>query len=322
VALSELWRYAWLRLAPVPTALSLAAAVAACGGAVSSSEAFVPGRVLAFGDEASTLLPDGLRWGINAVDPATGAVDCRQEPNWVQSVASDYGHEFAECRSGDSQQEPRALMSAAPGAKVADVSDQVDAVSSTGGVRDRDLALVLAGANDLWELYEQFPSRSEAALTAEARVRADRLAAVVNRLVGLGAKVVVVNLPDLGLSPYARAERALHEGSGLDRAALISRLTTAFNERLGIKVLLDGRYVGLVQLDQRSQAIARSPGSFGFNDIGTGACTVPIPACTTGTLVDGATSSTYLWADGKHLSSGGQSQIASLAIERARGNPF
>ena len=32
------------------------------------------------------------------------------------------------------------------------------------------------------------------------------MAAVVNRLVDLGAKVIVANLPDLGLSPVARAE--------------------------------------------------------------------------------------------------------------------
>jgi phospholipase/lecithinase/hemolysin len=193
---------------------------------------------------------------------------------------------------------------------------------STGGVRANDLALVFVGVNDVWELYEQYPSQSEETLTADIRGRADQVAGIVNRLVALGAKVVVSNLPDLGLSPYARTESQNNAGTGFDRAALITRLTNAFNERLGTKVLLDGRYVGLVQLDLRTQAIGRSPSSFGFSDISTGVCTVPIPNCTTNTLVSGATVSSYLWADEKHLSSGGQSQLGTLALDRVRRNPF
>jgi outer membrane lipase/esterase len=51
-------------------------------------------------------------------------------------------------------------------------------------------------------------------------------------------------------------------------------------------------------------------------------CTVPIPNCTTNTLLTGGTVATHLWADDKHLSSGGQAQIATLALDRVRRNPF
>lgn len=309
---------------PVAAAVlaALAAVATGCGGGTSQFEPFVAGRVLAFGDDHTALLSDGRHWGINGVDTATGAVNCNLERNWAQEVAGFYGYVYAECNTSNPPLEPKGLMFAAVGAKIQDVSAQVDAMVSTGGVRNNDLALVFAGINDIWELYEQYPSQSEATLLAEARNRGDQLAAIVNRLVALGAKVVVVSLPELGLSPYARAESAANTGTGFDRAAFITRLTTAFNERLGVKVILDGRFVGLVQMDLRTQTIGRSPGSFGFVDISSAACTLPIPACTNNTLVTGATTTNYLWADDKHLSSGGQAQISSLAVDRVRRNPF
>ena len=47
-----------------------------------------------------------------------------------------------------------------------------------------------------------------------------------------------------------------------------------------------------------------------------------LPNCTTNTLVAGATAGQYLWADDTRLSSAGHAQLASLAIDRARRNPF
>ena len=88
------------------------------------------------------------------------------------------------------------------------------------------------------------------------------------------------------------------------------------------KPLLDGRYVGLAQMDLRTQSAARSPGNFGLANVSTAACTTAPPACTTATLVTGATAATYLWADGTNLAFGGQSSLASLALERAQRNPF
>ena len=314
---TQAWHLA--RAAVVGLAVMLSAA---CGGGVKQAEAFVPGRVLVFGDESSLLLPSGQRWGINGLDPSTGRLDCQLQPVWVQSVAADYGLVFEACNTGSPPSEPRALMFAEVHARVAEVSDQIAALNTFSSVRSNDLALVMAGSNDVWELYGQYPTRGEAALLADIRNRADRLAALINNLVARGAKVVVVNLPDLGLSPEARAERELHAETGFDRAALITRLALSFNERLGTKLLLDGRYIGLVQLDERSQAIDRSPGSFGFTDVVSSACRISLPECTTATLHEGASESTFLWSDGRHFSPAGQAQIASLALARTRGNPF
>jgi phospholipase/lecithinase/hemolysin len=299
-------------------AAGCAVLMAGCGGGTSQFEAFVPKRLLVFGDDTSTLTPTGRKYGVNGVD-AAGAVDCAQQPIWVQSVASRYGFAFAECNP--SFVEPAAFMRAGAGAKVADVAAQVEAQVAAGGFRDKDLATVLAGTNDIIELYQQYPGRSLASLLDEARLRGQALAQVVNRLAALGVKVIISDLPDVGLTPYAAGQRAL-DLTGPNRADIMTQLTTAFNEQLGVSVLLDGRYVGLVQAQLRFQAVATSPGSFGLSDISQALCTVELLNCTTDTILPGAILSAYLWADDQHLAPTGHNQLATLALDRAARNPF
>ena len=291
--------------------------VAGCGGGTTQLDPFVPKRLLVFGDDNSAITPAGRKYGVNGLD-ANGVFDCTLEPNWVQQLAGLYGFAFAECNPTAIVTQARML--AQPGAKANDVAAQVEAQVAAGGFRDKDLATVLAGENDIIELYNQYPSLPEDALLAEARLRGKRLAQVVNRLVDLGVKVIISDLPDLGTTPFAAAQNAL--GGNFDRAALLSRLTSAFNEQLGVNVVLDGRFVGLVQAQLRFQAIARSPASFGLVDISHGICTIAPPDCTTATLLPAATPAQYLWADDTRLSSGGHAQLAALAVDRARRNPF
>ncbi len=290
----------------------------ACGGSTSQLETFKPQRLVVFGDESSSLTLAGRKYGVNALN-ANGTLDCASEPLWVQTVASTYGMEFAECNP--TSIEPKALMRAFAGARVADVAAQVEAQVAAGGFRANDLATVLVGTNDILDLYQSYPGRSVSSLLADAGARGAQLAAVVNRLVGLGVRVIVSDLPDMGLSPYAQAQKAL-DPTGLDRADLISRLGQAFSEQLGVKVILDGRYVGLVQAQLRFKAIGVSPGSFGLANTAEGVCTVALPNCTSNTLVTGAISSQYLWADDTRLAPGGHTQLATLAIEVASRNPF
>ena len=316
--LFRLARAQWPRVAA--GLLAVAALLAACGGSTSQYEPFIAERVFAFGDETSVLTAspagNGLRYSINGLDD-DGNVDCRLNPIWVQSVASLYGFVPAECNPNGLQ--PKAYFFAEAGAKVEDVTRQVERAALLVDRRfgDKDLATMLAGANDVLELYARYPAESRDALLNEARSRGRQLALAVNALVKLGARVVVSDLPSLGLTPFARKERALHTDT--DRAALLTDLTTAFNEQLGVKILLDGRYIGLVQADLQFRAIADNPGSL---NVTAGACTVAVPLCSTATLVPGATAFTHLWADDTRMSGFGQSQLATLAIDRASRNPF
>jgi outer membrane lipase/esterase len=309
----------WAGLVATLAATVSAGLLASCGGGTTQYEPFSPKRVLVFGDDTSTLTQTGRNYSVNGIDTATGAVACELEPIWVQSLAALYGFGFDECNPNQSFDNKGRILAFA-GAKVDDVATQVEAQVAAGGFRDKDLATVLAGTNDLLEIYARFPSLAEDVLLADARARGRRLALVVNRLVALGAKVIVSDLPDLGTTPFAIAQRNLNTDT--DRAALLSRLTTAFNEQLGVNVVLDGRWVGLVQAQLRFQAIQRSPGSFGLANITDVLCTVPLPDCTTATLITDGNPSTFLWADDTHMSPGGQSQLATLALDRARRNPF
>lgn len=311
----------WQRV--LASLLASAALLAACGGGTSQYDPFVAQRLYAFGDEASTLTAtpagNGRKYAVNGLD-ASGNVDCRVEPIWVQSVASYYGFVFAECNR-DNVVQPQAHMHAAADAKAADVALQVEAAQlASGGFRDKDLATVMAGANDILELYGRYPQESEASLTAEARARGILLAQSVNRLVDLGAKVIVSDLPDMGLTPYAAQQKAAYTDT--DRAALLTRLTVAFNEALGVNVLLDGRFVGLVQADLQFRAMVRFPASYGLTDVVNSVCAAALPDCRTDTLVSGATASQYLWADTTRIGSGGHVHLGTLAVDRARRNPF
>jgi outer membrane lipase/esterase len=293
--------------------------LAACGGGTSQYEPFFAARVLVVGDDLSVITAEGRKYAVNGVS-ATDAtqLDCNAEPLWVQTVASLYGYVFPQCNSTASTTAVNGVMRAAAGAKVADVSAQVDAQVANGGFRDKDLVLALGGMNDVLELYARFPAESSASLLNEAGARGERMAAIVNRMINLQAKVIVSTVPDMGYSPFARAEEVVRPGSAL----LLSDLTRVFNERLGVKVLLDGRFVGLMQSDLRTQLAARFPTSYSLSDASSAVCTAALPACTTATLLTSASAGAYFWADGTRLSSGGQSQLASLAIERATRNPF
>ena len=136
-------------------ALSLGS-IGACGGSTSTLDPFKPGRLLVFGDESSSLTLTGRKYGVNGISATTGNIDCSSEPLWVQTLANVYGFAFTECNPGSA--DPRAFMRAFAGARVIDVSAQVEAQVAAGGFRDKDLATVLAGQNDSLDLYAQYPA--------------------------------------------------------------------------------------------------------------------------------------------------------------------
>jgi hypothetical protein len=303
-------------------------ALVACGGGTSQFEPFIAERVIAFGDEMSALTPDGRKYSVNATKTVTNtdgstavSIDCGGQQNWVQSLAGIYGFAFAECNPNNVA-EPRATMRAAAGARVSDVAAQFDAQVAAGGFRFGDIATVLAGTHDVIDLYKQFPTRSEDDLKAEAGERGKQVAEQVNRAVDLGARVIVSTIPDLGYTPYALKQSLLFTDT--NRAALLSRLTQAFNEQLQLNILLDGRYIGLVQADLATASMARFPTDYGLSNVTSGVClaTVPLVDCSDKTLVEGGSASTWLWADDLWPAYRLQRQIADLAIDRALNNPF
>jgi phospholipase/lecithinase/hemolysin len=201
------------------------------------------------------------------------------------------------------------------GARASDLVLQVDAQVGAGGFPPDSLATVLMGTHDVLELFARYPGAAEAELIVLAQQRGELIAAQINRMVALGAKVIVSTVPDLGLSPYGLAQ-------GADNAAVLSRLTAALNGRIRVNILNDGRYIGLLLADEFVQIAARSPGTYALTNVTTAACVAALPDCTTATLSAADAPTAWLWASDRLMGPGGHRQLGALAIARARSNPF
>lgn len=301
-------------------ALALAAAaLAGCGGG-SAIEPFAPNRIAVFGDESSVITSDGRKYTVNGLG-TNGAIDCNANPLWVQTLASTFGLVLAECNTGNVAA-PTGKIYATVGAKVADVKSQVDGFLATQNVDAKTLITVLAGVNDILELYGQYPQQSEDSLKAQAVERGAQLAQQVNRLVNAGGRVILPTIPDMGLSPFALSENTAK--SDPNRAKLLSALSLAFNNSLTLKVTLDGRQLGVVLADEMVQSIVKFPTYYGYGNVSSAACqsTVVLPNCTTSTLVTDASVTSWLWATPTQLSPAGQARLGLLAQFRAQNNPF
>lgn len=316
-----------IRRALAAASLAGAALLAGCGGG-GQVEPFAPTRILAFGDEYSAIEADGRKYSINGFrqttvngvatdDPTT--LDCTRFPIWIQSVATQFGLAFDRCLGSATAATGQVL--ARPGQKVADFAAQIAAVQ--GAPRgEKDLALVMFGLNDILELYGRYPTTPREALIAEARARGAALGQQVNALAQSGPAVVVLTVPDIGLSPYALAQNTT--SGDPTRSALISELVAVFNNRMSVELINDGRLIGLVYADIELQNNVKFPPNYGLVNVSAAAClaSAPLPGCTTATLVTDASPTTYLWADGLMLSPAGQARLGLLAESRARSNPF
>ena len=176
------------------------------------------------------------------------------------------------------------------------------------------------GANDVVEQYGKYPGTPEDQLIATLRERGKQAGAQINRLALAGPAVLAVTVPDLGLSPFAIGQKAANTDT--DRAALLTRLTDAFNSGMRLEMINDGRLIGVVFGDQEVRDIVRDPGIYGFANVTVGVCAVPLPGCYTNTLVANGNAISYLWADGLRFSAGGQARLGLLAQVRALNNPF
>ena len=302
-------------------AVAAAALVAGCGGGGTSQvEPFAPKRIIAFGDESGVILQSGKKYTINALDSSTQLVDCAINPVWTQSLASGFGFVYQECNTSYVSL-PQGVMYATYGAKVADVRDKIDQHLSNDGFGPRDLVAIMVGPNDILELYKQYPAVGKDSLLADAKARGKLLAQQANRIANANGRVIVSTIYDIGLTPYGQNERL--QQTDIDRGKLMEDLTTAFNTEMRLNLLNDGRLIGLVLVDETIQLIARYPAAYGYSNVVDAACRTDVAPqdCTTSTLKTDATS-TWLWASDLTLGPSIQQRIGSMALSRAKSNPF
>jgi outer membrane lipase/esterase len=309
--------------------LLAAASLASCGGG-TQLVTFAPTRFIAFGDESSVIDDTGRKFTINALKADSTALECSLNPIWIQALTNYYGLVFSQCNPA-AVTTPTAFIRATANAKVADVVAQIDAQVAAGGLVASDLTTVLAGANDILAQYRQYPAVPYEQLKANVEAAGALLSTQVNRIAALGGKVVISTVPDLGLSPYALAEKA--NNTGADRAAVLVALTKSFNDKLIVGLVNNGRTTGLIFTDELVQTMVKFPTNYALSNVTDAVCDIAkaplVSACTTQTLVPlvapstiTPTGDTHLWADSIQLSPAGHRNLGSLAVTRARGNPF
>lgn len=314
-----------IRAAVLAGGVLASALLVSCGGG-DRVENFVPKRLLVFGDETSVIddtgsNANGRKYTVNALAADNLTLDCANNAIWVQYVASTFGIVLPECNP-TSAADPQGRIYAEPGDKVADVVSQIDTHLLADTFYTTDLVTVLAGSNDILEQYALYDGSNEATLTLAAQAAGSALAGQVNRIANAGGKVLISTVPDLGFTPFAVAENSANAG----RAALLSRLTGAFNARVRAGIENDGRKIGLLLADEQVQTLAKFPQLYGLANVTTPACD-PVKApsleqCSTQTLVTDGSPTTYLWADATHLSPAGHRSLGLAASNRATNNPF
>jgi len=166
------------------------------------------------------------------------------------------------------------------------------------------------------------PNAVAAMVTAAAQ-----LSASVNNMISKGAKrVVVTNLPDVSLTPYALSTIS---GSDNSTQQLVLAMTVAFNQRL--KADLTGlSKVLFVDVFTENQRQIANPAQFGLSNVTGMACNLNYPSnafatngtpdsgsslvCNTNNLIAGNTSR-YLFADSVHPTPYGHKLLAQLVTK-------
>lgn len=285
---------------------------------------------------------DGVDFtGVTLPVTYTYAYNCAANPLWVQLLASSFGLGFKDqCPSEGAS---GAVTYAENGATVATTATQV--ATHRGRLGSGTLVTMMAGQNDILNAFALVKAGTLPLASAKAEMTAQggALAAIVNDIIKTGARVLVVKLPDMGVSPLAR------ENGGV-WASTLTELTLAFNNGILNKITNDGTKIGLVNLYDYTHYIreANDRGNSYDNIVNSSVsvCTsatvnqpdgTALSGTSTGPLYGGdpllycnsenksssvASPGNYFWSDKAHMGVGGHAFLAARAYERADDNPF
>lgn len=233
---------------------------------------------------------------------------------WSEYLAADYGTNAASDNQGGTNY---AVGGALVGTNVvgglgpiASLKSQVTAyLAANGGKADANaLYSVWGGANDMFTITNpaNAPAVIGGAVTNEI--------GIVGTLKGAGAQyVLVANLPDLGLTPSARAKGAAYQ-------AQATALGVAYNDALFGGLTTAGLAVIPVDAFHFLHEVVANPAAYGFANVTTAGCLAqPAPAgdsslfCNPASYRDPSVANSYLFADGIHPSTAAHGMIAQLA---------
>lgn len=179
-------------------------------------------------------------------------------------------------------------------------------LAANGGKADANaLYTVWGGPNDLFAAQKAPPAQAPAIIGAAVK---DQIT-LVGGLKAAGAEYVLVpNLPDIGLTPDARAGGALGMAQGTAVAKLYNDSLYGGLKQAGIEFIPLDTFTIL-------QEIVATPGAYGFTNVSDKACTSASSlTCSPLSLVSPNANNTYVFADGVHPSTAAHQILGEYAI--------
>lgn len=180
-------------------------------------------------------------------------------------------------------------------------------LTANGGRADANaLYTVWGGANDLFAVAAGAPAATTIGAAVTSQV------GIVGQLQAAGARYVLVpSIPDLGLTPSARAQGAAAQ-------AQLTQIATSYNTALFGGLATAGLRVIPLDTFHLFQEVVANPAAFGFSNVTGTACQPQITAqsltCNPATYVNPTAASTYLFADGVHPTTSAHEVIADYAV--------
>jgi len=238
-----------------------------------------------------------------AVQPVTGQFTTNPGWTWAQHVANYYGTNGAAHGNGQNGDNyaiggarvgvdtSQVLAAGTPAIPVYSLKTQTaQYLAANGGKADPNaLYTVWGGANDLFAIQAGAPLVST--LTNAVR---DQVG-IVGTLKGAGAEYIVVpTIPDVGLTPGARAGGPAGMAAG-------TALAKAYNDALFGGLKAAGLQVIPVDTFHILQEIVANPGQYGFVNVTSPACTTASSlTCNPTSYVTPDAANSYVFADGVH----------------------
>jgi outer membrane lipase/esterase len=169
------------------------------------------------------------------------------------------------------------------------------------------------GANDLFgaiPVWASNPATASANATVGGIPVATAVVQQVGRLQAAGARnIVVLNLPDLGVTPQFSA------GPFAAAGPLATLATVSYNGALSQGLSQLGVGVIPVNVFGLVNEVRANPGAFGFSNVTGVACTTSSSIlCTPNTLAAANANNTYLFADGVHPTGAAHRLLAEVAV--------
>jgi outer membrane lipase/esterase len=290
--------------------VSLVALSVAALFVVGSAQAQYSG-IVTFGDSLS----DGGTYG-SKFTTNPGSV-------WVELLASQLGLTLTPwTKGGTNFAQGGARVSQSPGitpvgAAERPVSTQITQyLTANGGkVASGSLVTLWAGANDIFVNLDAAGKGliTSAQVQGNIQQAASDLVTQVGRLRAAGAgTIVVVNLPDMGITP-------LGLNAGAANKATFTALSGLYNTVLNLGLAQVGGNVISVNAYGLISEIAASPSTYGFTNVTTPACkTDSSITCSPADLRDPNAAKTWLFADTVHPTTGGHAALASVVAATMR----